>query len=182
MSLSQLPSVNDLVPLKPHRAPTLHWINLPPGAPWPKLRESASPDSPTEPLEEFETAAWEAERRLWVLDLHFDFWCGLAPIIDALTATPLHFQVRILSGRKERKEICRGLQQRSRELERKIEFRTLERDVVHDRFALVDDDLWHFGSTVGGGHHLFSAASRGWYERGFELQQVFDNVWKRASR
>jgi hypothetical protein len=53
---------------------------------------------------------------------------------------------------------------------------------VHDRFALVDDDLWHFGSTVGGGYHQLSAASRGWYERAPELSRVFENLWLQAKR
>ena len=35
---------------------------------------------------------------------------------------------------------------------------------VHDRFAIVDDELWHFGATVGGFHHGVNAATRGWNE------------------
>lgn len=35
-------------------------------------------------------------------------------------------------------------------------------DHVHDRFAIIDDELWHFGATVGGFHPRVNAASRGW--------------------
>jgi hypothetical protein len=33
---------------------------------------------------------------------------------------------------------------------------------VHDRFAIVDSELWHFGATVGGAHRSINAYSRGW--------------------
>ncbi len=34
--------------------------------------------------------------------------------------------------------------------------------VIHDRYAILDDELFHFGSTVGGFVNHFTAYSRGW--------------------
>lgn len=51
---------------------------------------------------------------------------------------------------------------------------------VHDRFALVDDELWHFGSTVGALEDQgFSAVSRGWYIEAEEFVQLFTQcLWR----
>jgi len=48
---------------------------------------------------------------------------------------------------------------------------------VHDRFALVDDELWHFGSTVGGGYGRLSAASRGWFQFARDFRFLFNDIW-----
>lgn len=49
---------------------------------------------------------------------------------------------------------------------------------VHDRFAIVDDELWHFGGTVGGFHALVSAASRGWDAAEHGADKFFEMAWK----
>lgn len=33
---------------------------------------------------------------------------------------------------------------------------------VHDRFAIMDGEIWHCGAAVGGMHGSLSAVSRGW--------------------
>ncbi|MBP3819166.1 MAG: hypothetical protein J6H31_12790 [Butyrivibrio sp.] len=33
---------------------------------------------------------------------------------------------------------------------------------IHDRFAVLDDEIWHFGGTVGGINPQLTAYSRGW--------------------
>jgi len=37
-----------------------------------------------------------------------------------------------------------------------------DRDLIHDRFAILDDNLYHFGGTVGGYQHGLTAFSCGW--------------------
>ena len=49
---------------------------------------------------------------------------------------------------------------------------------VHDRFAIVDDELWHFGATVGGLHPDVSAASRGWSAREHRAVEFFEMAWQ----
>lgn len=49
---------------------------------------------------------------------------------------------------------------------------------LHDRFAVVDDELWHFGSTVGGFHRGLTAASRGWPAQATRAVDFFEEVWR----
>lgn len=49
---------------------------------------------------------------------------------------------------------------------------------VHDRFAIIDNELWHFGATVGGLHNLVNAATRGWDAEAHEGVRFFDDAWK----
>lgn len=49
---------------------------------------------------------------------------------------------------------------------------------VHDRFAIVDDELWHFGATVGGLHEQLSTATRGWDSGQHEALRFFNEAWQ----
>ncbi len=49
---------------------------------------------------------------------------------------------------------------------------------VHDRFAIIDDELWHFGATVGGLHSLVSAATRGWGADTHDAVRFFHDAWE----
>ena len=49
---------------------------------------------------------------------------------------------------------------------------------LHDRFAIVDNALWHFGSTVGGGHPGLTAASGPWPEYDSRGYRFFDDCWR----
>ena len=48
---------------------------------------------------------------------------------------------------------------------------------VHDRFAIIDDELWHFGATVGGFHSQVSAATRGWRASDHGAEEFFCMAW-----
>lgn len=48
---------------------------------------------------------------------------------------------------------------------------------IHDRFAIIDDELWHFGGTVGGFHASVSAASRGWRASDHRAIEFFEMAW-----
>lgn len=50
-------------------------------------------------------------------------------------------------------------------------------DYVHDRFAIIDDELWHFGATVGGLHHQVNAATRGWPAEQHHADLFFETAW-----
>ncbi|MDI1278012.1 hypothetical protein [Methylobacter sp.] len=51
-------------------------------------------------------------------------------------------------------------------------------DHVHNRFAIIDDELWHFGATVGGFHSQVSAATRGWRASDHGSEEFFELAWK----
>ena len=58
-----------------------------------------------------------------------------------------------------------------------------EADYFHDRFAIVDSELWHFGSTVGGGYPGLTAVSRGWNaedgEGGTGAVLFYERLWEK---
>lgn len=49
---------------------------------------------------------------------------------------------------------------------------------IHDRFAIIDDELWHFGGTVGGFNSKLSVASRGWDATQLNAIEFFNEVWQ----
>lgn len=55
-------------------------------------------------------------------------------------------------------------------------------DFPHDRFAVVDRELWHFGGTVGGLHKQMTAASRGWDAAETRFAAYFDQRWDDLAR
>ncbi|WP_405124401.1 hypothetical protein [Pseudomonas alloputida] len=62
-----------------------------------------------------------------------------------------------------------------------LSFALKDFDYVHDRFAIIDDELWHFGATVGGFHRDVNAASRGWSARSLGAIEFFDLAWQRSN-
>jgi hypothetical protein len=48
---------------------------------------------------------------------------------------------------------------------------------VHDRFAIIDSELWHFGATVGGLHSLVNATTRGWNAEVHDAVRFFNDAW-----
>ena len=59
-----------------------------------------------------------------------------------------------------------------------VRFNLLENfDHMHDRFAIIDDELWHFGATVGGFHARVNAATRGWRATDHGAIEFFNNAW-----
>ncbi|MEP3199170.1 MAG: hypothetical protein ABJO57_14935 [Lentilitoribacter sp.] len=51
----------------------------------------------------------------------------------------------------------------------------------HDRFALVDEELWHFGANVGGTHNDINCFSRGWLASKTNFEPLFSECWRMAT-
>ncbi len=51
------------------------------------------------------------------------------------------------------------------------------RDLLHDRFAIIDNQMFHFGGTVGGFQQGFTAFSYGWSNR--KLDKLLDDLKSR---
>jgi hypothetical protein len=49
---------------------------------------------------------------------------------------------------------------------------------VHDRFAIIDDVLWHCGATIGGLHHAINAMTFGWSAHETRAVDFFDRLWR----
>lgn len=49
---------------------------------------------------------------------------------------------------------------------------------IHDRFAIVDNQLWHFGSDVGCTQPSFHATSYGWNAESLKVSNFFEELWE----
>ena len=135
----------------------------------------------------FTSAVEHSLKCVLVLDPHFDE-VGADALAPALAGS-LAPDIRLLTG--GRKHDCEKLRQTLEE------FRNMDRPIskqaqvrwstkldkdrfpfLHDRFAIVDGALWHFGSTVGGGHSGLTAASGPWPENDAHGWQFFDKCWR----
>lgn len=138
-------------------------------------------------LVEFEKAVEKAEICILVLDLHFDA-SGFHALENSIPSSEAS-DVRLLTGgdiKKEKREELRiELTQycnlyRVRPHREVLWKATLDKHrfpFPHDRFAIVDGSLWHFGSTVGGGHPGLTAASGPWSATGTHAKKFFDECW-----
>ena len=52
---------------------------------------------------------------------------------------------------------------------------------LHDRFAVLDGELWHFGASVGGNHPALNACSRGWSDQEVGFSDLFEKIWEECS-
>lgn len=184
-----------------------HFGNLPNGdstrfPDWNELTARLKAEIPR-PLQTFGHAVSQARRRVLIIDAYLfdplkergnshqhrvmEILCWLPE--DRFSAT----DVRILTGSLNSKEnedyVRRELTEHAEEINSRkskgsphcvieVNF-NLGRHFghVHDRFAIIDDELWHFGATVGGFHHQVSAASRGWRADDHRAVQFFDLAW-----
>ena len=157
--------------------PRLYWI----GTQAPDNCYHRVPDE-LRPLLVFVTSMANAIERVDILDSHFDLRYGLPVIEQSLIDTVA--RVRILSS--ERGELVRWIKENSPRLDEKLRDGELqvgfvERARVHDRFALVDADLWHFGSTVGGAYPALSAVSHGWFTHVERFSWRFIDEWGKGT-
>lgn len=147
-------------------------------------------------VEEFEKAISTAQQ-VWIIDRHLFSEDGKNPdhsrrikkVVDWFFTEDIQ-TVKILTGyhasQKEIEEAFEELRQTVTEDRAKLgtpmtialSFALKDIDWIHDRFAIIDNELWHFGATVGGFHRDVNAASRGWNAEAHDAVQFFDLVWK----
>jgi hypothetical protein len=183
-------------PIAPPRVPTLRWpvhwwaSELPPASDAPRFplkHELAYRDSDEGRLAsvEFRSALREA-RRLLIMDQHFDRRDGHNPLCQLLDTKSLA-EVKILTKASSTVDVS-GMRDELFELLSVALPNHVTPDVqwrcgdfsgfsLHDRFAIVDDELWHFGATVGGAHRSVNAFSRGWSAKETGALQYFFELW-----
>jgi hypothetical protein len=163
-----------------------------------KARRAARPP---EALNAFVEAAWMAQDRILVLDdflfkpqegqsqrdryEQILFW-----LPDGMVANDIRFLTNAHEDRSEQDTIQKRFNERVADINRraprrgglaKIEIRFSLGSAfpyVHDRFAIIDSELWHFGATVGGLHNLVNAATRGWDAEAHDALRFFDDAWE----
>jgi len=154
------------------------------------------------PLRAFGHAVSRAQERVWMVDEYL-----LVPkkystplsrvqhILEWMPFTLAAYDIRFLT--KHHQEVDNTLLKRledhaqdindyqtPRAIQCSIQVRThltQKFDFIHDRFAIIDDELWHFGGTVGGFHPSVSAASRGWRASEHGAIDFFNMAWNEGA-
>jgi hypothetical protein len=162
-----------------------------------KARRAACPP---EALTAFVETVWMAQDRIFVLDEYlfkpqdgqsqrsrYDqilFW-----LPDGLVANEIRFLTSAVGDKAEQNTIQQLFTNRVNTINQrtprragvaKIEVRFslgINFPYVHDRFAIIDNELWHFGATVGGLHNLVNAATRGWDAEEHDAVRFFNDAW-----
>lgn len=153
------------------------------------------------PLEPFRKAVISAVERVWIVDEYFlvsdrekNSDKRITKILDWLHVDLIASDIRILT--KQHDEITEKTLQRFQTREQEINHHQARRakvcsiqintrltrsfNYIHDRFAIVDDELWHFGATVGGFHASVNAASRGWDAVEMGAIEFFELAWEKC--
>lgn len=135
-------------------------------------------------LNEFLDAVRLSSDRVWILDPHFEGDGGMEVIkeavqdaIKAAQAAGKQLDLRVLTKRyKQLQKWCNE----NGASDKRIMYRSAHRLDYHDRYALLDHELWHFGSTVGGGCNDLSSATRGWYGHADDFSDFFKGQWEKS--
>ena len=136
-------------------------------------------------LPAFAQAVATAHRQLLIMDRHFDE-TGVKSLQDAFEGSQAS-DVRLLTGsvndlEKMRIDLEMRVNLRRNDQQVNVQWRAaLDRNsypFLHDRFAVVDDALWHFGATVGGGHPGLNAASGPWPVEETRAVDFFYECWR----
>jgi hypothetical protein len=143
-------------------------------------------------LKAFSLAVAEATYRIYILDLQFlEFgYAVLEQVMSATRAPEIRIVSKKATGQQRREleskcqtlDLLRNPTPRDSRPPGKVEWRPdlLDHNFphLHDRFAIIDNELWHFGATVGGGHPCLNAASRGWSATAMRATEFFNEVWR----
>ncbi|OJX78716.1 MAG: hypothetical protein BGO92_00040 [Magnetospirillum sp. 64-120] len=94
-------------------------------------------------------------------------------------------ELRLITGKKDAKPAFLDLRKTLEALNQKtprkrydIVLADRRAEFLHDRFAVTDNELWHFGGTVGGLEKKMTAVSRGWNAEARNFITFFDHTWK----
>ena len=162
-----------------------------------KARKSAKS---VEPLGAFVDTAGKSLDRIWVLDDYLFKNREDSPLQnridqvlmwfpDNLTTSDVRLLTSSIGDNYAENDIRRQFEDRASQINRQRQNRdnsllvqikfTLQKEFpyIHDRFAIIDDELWHFGATVGGLHDQVNAATRGWDANEHKAIEVFKMAW-----
>lgn len=165
------------LPSSPQATPRFYWIwTTASGFPRGRLSSPEKENYCPKPIPEFEEALLSAGSRIWIADPFFEHRFGLSTIWNALCFTNA-IDIRVISHERLQAEWLDQLKDTfGHSLKVPLQWRYGFQQ-LHDRFAVVDNDLWHFGSTVGGGYPGFGAASAGWSCD--DMIRIFLSQWER---
>jgi len=154
---------------------------------------------PVAPLAEFVNAARNAQDRILILDEYLfkppegTFQIRVEEVLSWFPVSLEAGDVRLLTASTGNSDLDNDLSKRFTERATQINraglFDTRRHVIqvrftlktnfpyVHDRFAIIDDELWHFGATVGGLHEHVNAVTRGWAADDHNAPDFFETAW-----
>ncbi len=143
----------------------------------------------------FLAAINEASDRIWIIDNYFlkNFLdeknkSNVENILDFISTTSDGVKDIRLFIRKSKGYEClitkiselNDLLRKSGRNEIRIKTFTTDMELIHDRFAIIDNELWHFGHNVGFSSGSFSATRFGWNANELRIDKFFEELWNRG--
>ena len=143
-------------------------------------------------LDSFTRTLRNASDKIWILDtyLHKNFSKNdvfesiLKSILINKAIIDVRFYLKSKTNEEDIKEIVKFYNDLIREDRSNSRATTIalkfydNLNYVHDRFAIVDDYLWHFGSDVGASLPSLHATSYGWNAEKLEITDFFEELWQ----
>lgn len=134
----------------------------------------------------FMKAMKTATDRIWILDKHMDL-AELRQLENGFSRTSAT-NIRLLTvsnpdpikNHLEKLRNSPGEEIRNPAIISVVQLKNLSQ-YIHDRFAILDQELWHFGANVGGAHSSLNAFSRGWDAATTMAESSFNSIWNRAN-
>ena len=124
---------------------------------------------------------------VYFVDNHVDA-DSMTSIVERLSENRFLNKLFILIGSHDKSEVYELFQYLLKELddngckgdfELKQSLDSNKFPYIHDRFALIDGELWHCGATVGGVHPGLNALSRGWNGCENRFLEFFQEIWEK---
>lgn len=153
------------------------------------------------PLDAFRNAVEKAAERIWIVDEYFlipdnDVSSDerILAILNWLHTDLVASDIKILTSQHDEvtESVLELFEYRAEEINHRRGRQPMQCSIqintrlnqkfncIHDRFAIVDDELWHFGATVGGFHADVNAASRGWDAEELGAIEFFEMAWDKC--
>lgn len=145
-------------------------------------------------LECFREALQKATIRIWILDRFFFERDSKTPCAADTLLSARYLKrgvsIRILTSEKNNfgegfveafleqlTKLCENNVKLTASDILRIDLGKADRPQVHDRFAILDGELWHFGGSVGALNRGLTAASRGWCATASGAESFFEALW-----
>lgn len=145
----------------------------------------------------------DAQDRIWILDAYLFKPEGkeineslinkkineiLAWFDEETSASSIRFMTRKTDGLEALKEKCEEHMQlintskvgKKGRVSINLKYLPEAFEIIHDRFAIVDNELWHFGAAVAGLNAGLNASSRGWSAKTSKAIIFFDEIWNQV--
>ena len=128
--------------------------------------------------------------KMVLLDKHFDA-CNLWRVLDVLRRRQFQdeFNVTVFTAKKDAVTTIKEKADRFKDLIGSLNNTSVavlkldkeDSDLIHDRFALIDNFIWHFGAAACGMHGSLHAYTGPWFDIGSAFESLTNDLRKGAT-